>query len=78
MFGLKKFYVSYYQDAGMLMWCHHVIEAPDFEYAKIHWEELMANSGFAFSPIGDPPYQYEELFEVPAYLSDERILEIYG
>jgi len=79
MFNLKKFYVSYLQDCGYGagMWCHFVIEAPDLEYAKEHWAE-MSPKGYAFSPIGSKPYEYEELFEVPNTLSEEEIFKIYG
>lgn len=81
MFGLKKFYVSYLQDAGMPMLCHGVIEAPDLKYAEHNWERLWraAHLGYAFSPIGDgSPFQYEQLLEVPPHLTEEQILAIYG
>lgn len=78
MFGLKKFYVSYMQDAGMPMTCHAVIEAPDKVYAHEHWVDLICKQGYACSPMGSPPYEYDELIEVPSTMDDKAILEAYG
>jgi hypothetical protein len=78
IFHQRKFYVSYVQDAGMPMLCHAVIEAPDLAYANKNWISLIAAQGFACSPCGTPPYTYEQLFEVPAWMNDETILEFYG
>lgn len=77
IFHQRKFYVSYIQDAGMPMECHAVIEAPDFQYADKHWMDLIALQGFACSPYGLPPYTYEQLFEVPAWMSEKEILDFY-
>ena len=78
MFGLKKFYVSYYQDCGYgaVMICHGIIEAPDIKYAKENWEELWSGSHryTAFQPIGS----YNELIEVSSHLTNSQIIEKYG
>lgn len=79
--SLKKFYVSYVQDAGMFMTCHSIIEAPDLNYAKSNWVKLIGAKGFACNPAGSEPYEYEELFMVPQDkqdLPESKLLEIYN
>ncbi len=78
IFGQKKFYLSYEQDAGMQMTCHVVIQAPDRKYAKNNWVELVRRQGYACNPMGSPPYQYNQLFEVPNWMDDFSILKEFG
>ena len=78
IFKMRKFYVSYDQDAGMPMTCHTVIEAPDLEYAKKYWVTLICNKGYACNPMGSDPYDYNQLFEVPNWMDDLSILKEFG
>lgn len=78
VFKQCKFYLSYAQDAGLPMTCHLVIEAPDEQYAKRNWVELVRQQGYVCHPMGDPPYQYDQLFEVPNWMDDVSILKEFG
>jgi hypothetical protein len=81
MFNLKKFYVSYIQDAGMFMTCHAIIEAPDLRFAKSNWVDLIKEQGYCCNPVGDrAPYEFEQLFVIPdrdQNLSTDKLLKIY-
>lgn len=62
----------------MPMTCHVVIEAPDIGYAKKNWIALIRQQGYVCNPMGDPPYYYNQLFEVPNWMDDHSILEQFG
>jgi hypothetical protein len=75
-----KFYVSYVQDAGMPMECQCIIEAPNLGFAKSNWVKLIGQKGYVCSPMGDEPYEYDELIQVPEnmeYWNDNRIFEVF-